>query len=87
MDEAAKKRELMENLKRFIQMEPHIEKRKARSKQEIHDNKQITCDAQNQLNAILGLPLIPWPGAVKTPKLTPQEQAEYEETTRHYMGL
>ena len=56
-----------------------MEKNKVRSKEEISGDEQITLAAQNQLNSLLGLPLIPCPLAYQAPKFTLKEIAEYKK--------
>ena len=56
-----------------------MEKNKVRSKEKISGDAQITHDAQNQLNLLLGLPLIPYFLAYQAPKFTPKEIAEYNK--------
>ena len=72
--EAEKKEQIASHCK-FIETQPHVEK----NKEEISGDAQITCDAQNQLNLLLGLLLIPHFSAYQAPKFTPKEIAEYKK--------
>ena len=84
--EAEKKEQIASHCK-FIETQPHVEKNKVRSKKEISGDAQITCAVQNQLNLLLGLPLIPHFLAYQAPKFTPEEIAEYKKNNKFFWSI
>ena len=75
----AEKKEQIASLCKFIETQPYVEKNKVRSKEKISGDEQITLAAQNQLNSLLGLPLIPRPLAYQAPKFTPERNSRIQK--------